>query len=89
MRHLTWLRSEDRSHPAERRGGQGPSRRRAAARPRLEMLEERRVLSTLTVTSSSDGYVGGTLRGEIAVAHSGDTIVFSGLNGQTIQLGSY
>ena len=49
MRFLTWLRSENQSHPAERRRGPGPSRGRAAARPRLEVLEERRVLSTLTV----------------------------------------
>jgi hypothetical protein len=52
------------------------------------MLEERRVLSTLTVTSSSDSYVtpgDGTLRGEIAAAQPGDTIVFApGL--QTITL---
>jgi hypothetical protein len=88
MRFLTWLRSEDRSHPAERRRGHGPSRRRAAARPRLEMLEERRVLSTLTVTSNSDnGLPGNTLRNEIAAAQPGDTIVFDpSLDGQTITL---
>jgi len=61
-------------------------------RPRLEVLEERRVLSTLTVTSSLDngGRPGdGTLRGEIAAAQSGDTIVFDpSLDGQTITLGS-
>jgi hypothetical protein len=88
MRFITWLHSEDRSHPAERRGGHGPSRRRAAVRPRLEMLEGRRVLSTLTVTSNLDSNVfpgDGTLRGELEVAQSGDTIAFAtGL--QTIRL---
>ena len=88
MKYLTWLRSEDRSHPAERRRGHGPSRRRATACPRLEMLEERRVLSTLTVTSNSESaFVNvSTLRNEIAAAQPGDTIDFApGL--QTITLG--
>jgi hypothetical protein len=50
------------------------------------MLEERRVLSTLTVTSNLEGGYGGTLRDEIAAAQPGDTIVFApGL--QTITLG--
>jgi hypothetical protein len=84
---LARLRSEDRSDPTERRGGHGPSRRRATARPRLEVLEERRVLSTLTVTSNSDYPWAGTLRNEIAVAQPGDTIVFDpSLDGQTITL---
>jgi hypothetical protein len=49
------------------------------------MLEERRVLSTLTVTSNSDNPWAGTLRNEIAAAQPGDTIDFaSGL--QTITL---
>jgi hypothetical protein len=58
------------------------------------MLEERRVLSTLTVTSSLDngGLPGdGTLRGEIAAANAfgDDTIVFApSLDGQTITLTS-
>jgi hypothetical protein len=89
MRSLTWLRGEDRSHPAERRSRLGSSRRRVAARPRLEVLEERRVLSTLTVQFTNDGTTvtpgDGTLRGEIAAAQPGDTIVFApGL--QTITL---
>jgi hypothetical protein len=51
------------------------------------MLEERRVLSTLTVTSNLDGNYFGMLRGEIAAAQPGDTIVFDpSLNGQTISL---
>jgi hypothetical protein len=58
------------------------------------MLEGRRVLSTLTVTSNldDDGFVSpgdGTLRGEIAAAQSGDTIVFApALNGKIITLGN-
>jgi hypothetical protein len=91
MRFLTRLRSEDRPHPSERRCGHGPSRRRAAVRPRLEVLEGRQVLSTLTVTSSlDDGTLpgDGTLRGEIEAAQSGDTIVFApSLDGRTIVLG--
>jgi hypothetical protein len=93
MRFLTRLRSEDRFHPAERRRGPGPSRRRATVRPRLELLEGRRVLSTLTVTSSSDSNSvtpgDGTLRGEIEAADQagGGTIVFDpSLDGQTITL---
>jgi hypothetical protein len=89
MRFLTWLSSENRSDPAERRRGHSPARRRAAVHPRLEVLEGRRVLSTLTVTNSSD-YLVGCLRGEIAAAQPGDTIVFDpSLNGQAITLGGY
>jgi hypothetical protein len=56
------------------------------------VLEGRRVLSTLTVTSNLDSFVvgDGTLRGEIAAAQSGDTIVFDrSLDGQTIGLGVF
>jgi hypothetical protein len=57
-------------------------------RPRLEVLEGRRVLSTLIVTSNADGPFGNTLREEIAVARPGDTIVFDpSLDRQTITLG--
>jgi hypothetical protein len=57
-------------------------------RPRLEVLEERRVLSTLTVTSSLDGPFVSNLRSEIAAAQPGDTIVFDPrLNYQTLTLG--
>lgn len=66
-----------------------PSPRRRAARrfrPRLEALEGRAMLSTLTVLNNADsGH--GSLRAEIAAAQSGDTIVFApSLNGQTIAL---
>ena len=54
----------------------------------LEALEERRVPSTLPVTTNLDSGAG-SLRAEIALAHNGDTIVFaSSLNGQTITLSS-
>jgi hypothetical protein len=52
--------------------------------PRIEALEGLDVPSTLTVTSAGDTGTG-TLRYEIAAAHSGDTIVFApGLAGKTI-----
>jgi hypothetical protein len=52
----------------------------------LEALESRDVPSTLTVTNNGDGSAG-SLRAEIAVANSGDTIQFApGLSGQTIML---
>src|SRR5262245_36751127 len=57
--------------------------------PRLEVLEDRTVPSTLTVTNNLDtGVAGdGSLRGEIAAAQSGDTINFaSSLLGQIITL---
>jgi hypothetical protein len=54
--------------------------------PRLEILEDRTVPSTLTVTSAADSGTG-SLRAEIAAAHSGDTIRFApSLAGQTITL---
>ena len=56
--------------------------------PRLECLEDRVVLSTLTVLNHLDSGAG-SLRAEIAAAHSGDTIVFApSLDGQTITLTS-
>src|SRR5262249_27759566 len=56
--------------------------------PRLELLEDRTVLSTLTVLNNLDKGAG-SLRDAISNAKSGDTIVFaSSLNGQTITLTS-
>src|SRR5262249_21154357 len=43
--------------------------------PRLELLEDRTVLSTLTVTNPADSG-DGSLRAVIATAQSGDQIVF-------------
>jgi hypothetical protein len=61
-------------------------------RPALEALEDRTLPSTLLVTNlndSSNATSGdGSLRGEVAAAHSGDTIQFApGLTGGTIILG--
>jgi hypothetical protein len=70
--------------PAKR--GPGPHGR--PFRPRLESLEDRTALSTLTVLNDLDRGAG-SLRDAIAGAKSGDTIVFApGLNGQTITLTS-
>ena len=77
-----------RSHTAYRismqRSRSSVRRRRLA--PRLEALEARLVLSTLTVTSAADSGLG-SLHAAIAAAGSGDTIVFApSLDGQTIRL---
>ena len=54
----------------------------------VEVLENRRLLSALTVTTAADSGAG-SLRAEIAAANSGDTINFaSNLKGQTITLTS-
>src|SRR6516162_9725643 len=56
--------------------------------PRLEILEDRTVLSTWAVTSPADSG-DGSLRAMIAAAQSGDQIVFDpSLQGQTIMLTS-
>jgi len=75
----TWLRSGKR---------QGSAPKRPGFRPTLEALEDRCVPSTLKVTNNYDnGAYPGSLRYEIAVAKSGDTIAFDGkLDGQTITL---
>src|SRR5262249_9706397 len=70
----------------ERRCAHGSRRRRLACRPTIAALEDRRLLSTLTVLNNSDSGPG-SLRAEIAAAQSGDTIRFAGkLAGQTITL---
>src|SRR5262249_30412302 len=85
---LAWLKPGSGS---TRRGRRYQPARRPSFVPRLETLEDRTVPSTLTVTNNLDtGVAGdGSLRGEIAAAQSGDTIVFdTSLQGQTITLTS-
>jgi hypothetical protein len=53
-----------------------PHRRRRASGPRLEVLEDRTVLSTLVVQNNADSG-SGSLRAVIAAAQRGDTIVFA------------
>src|SRR3954471_14169170 len=66
----------------------GPVPRGHRFRPRFEGLEDRTVLSTLTVTNNLDSGAG-SLRAAIKAAASGDTIVFApSLVGQTIALTS-
>jgi hypothetical protein len=63
-----------------------PVPRRCGFRPRLEGLEDRTVLSTLTVLNNHDSG-SGSLRDAISRARDGDTIVFAtSLDGQTITL---
>jgi hypothetical protein len=76
----SWLRNQKLSRGLRCKGPR--------FRPRLEALEDRWLPSTLTVTNSNDSGAG-SLRAEIAAAHSGDTIVFApSLVGQTITLTS-
>lgn len=68
------------------RSGRCSSRKRRSFVPRIEILEARTVLSTLTVLNNLDNGAG-SLRDAIALADHGDTIVFdAGLGGQTITL---
>jgi hypothetical protein len=46
--------------------------------PRLEALEDRTALSTLTVTSAADDGSANTLRAVLATAQNGDSIQFAG-----------
>jgi hypothetical protein len=87
MSFFSWLR--DRTSTLAPRGR---AQHRPAAprfRPQVEALEDRCLLSTLTVTNNLDTGLrnDGSLRAEIAAAQSGDTIVFDpSLKGQTIVL---
>jgi hypothetical protein len=86
MSLITWLQNRTRGFAGQRRAAHRSPRRQTAFRPRLEVLEGRDVPSTLTVRTLSDNGGGATLRNEIAIAQSGDTIVFAnGLTGN-IQL---
>src|SRR5262245_65565453 len=83
----TWLRAMQRNAAPDAPPRQGAKRTRPhRIVPRLEVLEDRTVPSTLTVTNNLDtGVAGdGSLRGQIAAAQSGDTLNFAGsLLGQT------
>ena len=76
MLFTTWMTRKDRSMARAARRPSGAARRSTARRPGLEALEGRVVLSTLTVTTNSDTGAG-SLRTEINLAKSGDTIVFA------------
>src|SRR4051794_3432793 len=72
------------------RRADGPRRRRSLVRfqPGLDPMEDRTLLSTLTVTNNHDSGTG-SLRAAIAAAASGDTIDFApSLDGRTIRLTS-
>src|SRR6516165_2698205 len=74
--------------PRRRHTPAKPARPGGSFVPRLEVLEDRTVLSTWTVTSPADSG-DGSLRAMIAAAQSGDQIVFDqSLQGQTITLTS-
>ncbi len=78
---MTWFLSRNHRRKAGR-----TFERMSRFLPRLEVLENRTVPSTLTVTNTLDKGAG-SLRDTISKAKDGDTIVFaSSLNGQTITL---
>jgi hypothetical protein len=79
-------RPERRLRP--RRTRRARAYRKRGFHPRLAYLEDRTVLSTLTVLNSLDSGAG-SLRDTIAAAKSGDTVRFANaLKGQTITLTS-
>jgi hypothetical protein len=87
-----WLPSAAPRNRAGRSGRQQLPRPRAVRRrsyvPRLDFLEDRTVLSVLTVLNNADSGAG-SLRAAIAAAQSGDTIVFDpSMAYQTITLSS-
>jgi hypothetical protein len=84
MQLFSWLHQRMTGRPHTRRTSARKPRRRF--RPQLDALEDRWMPSTMTVTSLAD-HGHGTLRAEIAAAHSGDTIDFApSLDGKTITL---
>ena len=87
-----WLHSAAPRNRAGRIGRQQPRRPRAVRRgsyvPRLDLLEDRTVLSVLTVLNNADSGAG-SLRDTIAAAQSGDVIVFNpSMASETITLSS-
>jgi len=88
MLSSSWLPNWKRSAPAPLRRIATSRRPRAGFRPSAEALEDRCLLSALTVTNIQNSGRG-SLRAEIVAARSGDTIVFSPkLDGKTILLTS-
>src|SRR5262245_56360014 len=86
MSFLSWLgsaiRNRDSATGIGMRKPKTGSPKPLRFRPQLEVLEGRDVPSTLTVTNLNDNNVGATLRNEVTVAQSGDSIVFAkGLTG--------
>ena len=80
---VTTVKGRLRQHSA---WGTRPRRRQFL--PRVDLMEDRTLLSTVTVMNNNDTGTG-SLRAAIAAATSGETIKFSSkLNGETIALGS-
>jgi hypothetical protein len=89
MSFLSWLGTQTRFGPAARRSKPTGRGKRTNFRPRLEVLEDRCLPSTLTVTTTAEfgNGLGLGLGDAVAAAQSGDTIVFApSLSGQTIAL---
>jgi hypothetical protein len=88
MWFTSMLRSINRGPGRNHRIGRNSSRKSPSFLPRLECLEDRTVLSTLTVLNNFDNGVG-SLRDAIVHARDGDTIAFDDdLAGHTITLTS-
>jgi hypothetical protein len=78
-----WLKQ---GSPTLHRSGRQAFGRRLSFEPRVLLLEDRTLPSTLTVLNNADSG-DGSLRAAIAAAQSGDQVVFDpGLHGQTITL---
>ncbi len=89
LQSLRWSaeRSQER-RPARQQTQRRRARQQPHCVPKLEALEARTVLSTLTVLNNADSG-SGSLRGIVAAANSGDTIVFANsLKNKTIRLTS-
>jgi len=87
LRFPKWFMRSERRTTKSRQSVAGPSpyQRRLVCEP----LEDRRLLSVLTVTKATDDGSSGTLRYEISAAAAGDTIQFApSLDGKTITLTS-
>jgi hypothetical protein len=82
QRHTGPCQGQRRHQLCQRAAGQRPT-----FVPRIEALEDRTVLSTLTVTSAADDGSSGTLRARLAAAGPGDNIQFAPqLSGHMITL---